>query len=58
MIIWIASCPKSGNTWIRSLLGAYLYSNDGIFNFNLLDPKKEKKIRKTFLKEMKELGYI
>ena len=36
MIIWIASYPKSGNTWVRSLLSAYLYSEDGNFNFSLL----------------------
>ena len=36
MIIWIASYPKSGNTWVRSLLSTYLHSNDGNFNFNLL----------------------
>ena len=36
MIIWIASYPKSGNTWIRALLCAYLFSKDGKFNFNLL----------------------
>ena len=36
MIIWIASYPKSGNTWVRSLLAAYLYTKDGNFNFELL----------------------
>ena len=36
MIIWIASYPKSGNTWIRSLLGSYFFTKDGIFNFNVL----------------------
>ena len=36
MIIWIASYPKSGNTWIRSLLASYLFSKNGSFNFNLL----------------------
>ena len=36
MIIWIASYPKSGNTWLRSLLSSYLYTNDGTFNFDLL----------------------
>ena len=36
MIIWIASYPKSGNTWVRSLLSSYLFSNEGIFNFDLL----------------------
>ena len=41
MIIWIASYPKSGNTWIRSLLCAYLFSKDGEFNFNLLENIKQ-----------------
>ena len=41
MIIWIASYPKSGNTWIRSLLCAYLFSKDGKFNFNLLKNIKQ-----------------
>ena len=36
MIIWIASYPKSGNTWIRSLLSSYLFSKNGDFNFDLL----------------------
>ena len=41
MIIWIASYPKSGNTWIRSLLCAYLFSKDGKFDFNLLKNIKQ-----------------
>ena len=36
MIIWIASYPKSGNTWLRSLLCSYFFSTNGTFNFNLL----------------------
>ena len=36
MIIWLASYPKSGNTLLRSMLTAYFYSKDGIFNFELL----------------------
>tara|TARA_E500000178_G_scaffold350386_1_gene409245 strand:- start:632 stop:1495 length:864 start_codon:yes stop_codon:yes gene_type:complete len=40
MIIWIASYPKSGNTWLRSIISALVYSDDGIFDFKLL-----KKIR-------------
>ena len=40
MIIWLASYPKSGNTWVRSFLSAYYYSSDGKFTFELL-----KKIR-------------
>ena len=33
MIIWLASYPKSGNTWLRSILSSLLYSKDGIFDF-------------------------
>ena len=36
MIIWLSSYPKSGNTWLRSLLASYYFSKDGDFNFNLL----------------------
>ncbi len=36
MIIWIASYPKSGNTYIRSFLSAYFFSNTGNFDFKLL----------------------
>ena len=36
MIFWIASYPKSGNTWLRALLSSYFYSQDGIFNQKLL----------------------
>ena len=32
MIIWIASYPKSGNTWLRSLVSSYYFSRDGSFN--------------------------
>ena len=36
MIFWIASYPKSGNTWLRSLLSSYYYSQDGFFDQELL----------------------
>ena len=36
MIFWIASYPKSGNTWLRALLSSYFYTEDGIFNQDLL----------------------
>ena len=36
MIIWLASYPKSGNTWLRALLSNYYFSKDGSFNFKLL----------------------
>ena len=31
MIIWLSSYPKNGNTWLRALISAYYYSNDGFF---------------------------
>ena len=36
MIIWLASYPKSGNTFLRSLLSSYYFSEDGNFTFDLL----------------------
>ena len=37
MIIWLASYPKSGNTWLRSLIASYFYQKDNDFNFDLLN---------------------
>ena len=36
MIFWIASYPKSGNTWLRTLLSTYYYSSDGVYDEKLL----------------------
>ena len=36
MIIWIASYPKSGNTWLRALIRTYFFSKDGTFDDSLL----------------------
>ena len=41
MFVWLASYPKSGNTMVRSLLAAYFFSNDGIFNFDLIKNIKQ-----------------
>ena len=37
MIVWIASYPKSGSTWVRAFLSTYLYSKDGSFNMDILE---------------------
>ena len=37
MIIWIASYPKSGNTWLRSFLTNYLNKCTSNYDFSLLD---------------------
>lgn len=34
MIIWLASYPKSGNTYVRAFLSAYYFSQNGQFDFN------------------------
>ena len=36
MIIWLASYPKSGNTWVRAFLASILYSEEGINDFSKL----------------------
>ena len=33
MIIWLASYPKSGNTWLRLFISSILFSSDGNANF-------------------------
>ena len=48
MIIWLASYPKSGNTWLRSIIASLLYTNDGVFNFNLIKRIRQFPSRKTF----------
>ncbi len=37
MIIWLASYPKSGNTFLRSLISAYFFTKDGNFQLDTLD---------------------
>ena len=41
MIIWLASYPKSGNTWVRSMIATLMYTYDGVFSFDLLDKIKQ-----------------
>ena len=46
MIIWLASYPKSGNTYVRAFLSAYYFSKDGQFEFSQISninqfPRKE-----------------
>ncbi|MDC3349554.1 sulfotransferase domain-containing protein [Candidatus Pelagibacter ubique] len=41
MFVWLASYPKSGNTLVRSLLAAYFFSKDGVYNFDLIKNIKQ-----------------
>ena len=36
MIIWIASYPKSGNTWVRSFISSLIFTNNGDADFNAM----------------------
>ena len=49
MIIWLASYPKSGNTFLRSLLSSYFFSKDNSFSFELLNHIKQYPHRDHFL---------
>ena len=48
MIIWLASYPKCGNTWVRTFITSLLYTKDGISNFDLLNKIDQYPIKKYF----------
>ena len=54
MIIWIASYPKSGNTWIRSFLTAYYFCDNGIFDINKLNYIQDYPNKQFIKDEVKE----
>ena len=56
MIIWLASYPKSGNTWIRSIISALLYSSDGVFNFKLLNKINQFPEKRYFRDSVKDFN--
>jgi hypothetical protein len=56
MIIWLTSYPKSGNTWVRSMVAALMYTNDGVFNFKLLKKIKQFPQDEHFKNFTNELG--
>ncbi len=61
MIIWLASYPKSGNTWVRSIISSLLYSDDGNFNFELMlkvSQFPEKKYFKNFVNDFGNFNEI
>ena len=41
MIVWLASYPKSGNTWVRSFIHSLLFSEDGNPNLDELHQIKQ-----------------
>jgi len=35
-IFWIASWPRSGNTWMRAIISSIFFTKSGKFDFSLL----------------------
>ncbi len=61
MIIWLASYPKSGNTWVRSMISALINSDNGVFDFQQLKSIQqfpEKKFFKDFVKDFNNFNEI
>ncbi len=57
MIIWIASYPKSGNTWIRSIISLLLFSKDGrMHNFDPLNSIDQYPTKKYFFNLVKDFN--
>ena len=54
MIIWMASYPKSGNTWIRSFLTTLLYSHTGENDFANLNKIRQFPAKSQFSKLLKD----
>ena len=48
MIVWLASYPKSGNTWIRSFLSSLLFTKDGTADLEVVKKIPQYPLRKYF----------
>ena len=48
MIIWLASYPKSGNTWVRSFLNSLLFTSDGDANLETIKNIYQFPVRSQF----------
>ena len=48
MIIWLASYPKSGNTWVRSFLSSLLYDENNEAKFSSILNIKQYPLRSDF----------
>ena len=57
MIIWLASYPKSGNTWIRAFISSLLFDEDGINDFSHLSKIRQfpnRDLFKNFVKNFQD----
>ena len=58
MFIWLASYPKSGNTWVRTFLSALLYSDNGEANLSIINNIKQFPVRDQFYNFVKDFQSI
>ena len=58
MIIWLTSYPKSGNTWVRSMIAALMYTDNGVFHFDLLKQIKQFPSQNYFKNFTNDFGNI
>ena len=58
MIIWLASYPKSGNTWVRSFLSSLLFDENNEANFNSILNIKQYPLRSHFKNLLNNLDDI
>ncbi len=56
MIIWLASYPKSGNTYVRAFLSAYYFSENGEFNFSQISKIDQFPHEKYFKEKIKNIS--
>ena len=56
MIFWLASYPKSGNTWIRSFISTYYLTNSDTFEFSYLKNIMQFPHERFFDKEIKDIN--
>jgi len=49
-IVWIASYPKSGNTWIRYLISNYFFNEEKKFESNIITNIKKFNVNKALVK--------
>ena len=58
MIIWLASYPKSGNTYVRAFLSAYYFSENGQFDFSQILNIEQFPHEKYFKQKVKGISEV
>jgi hypothetical protein len=58
MIVWLASYPKSGNTWVRGFIASLIYTKDGNSSFKNLSNISQYPLRSHFINLCKNLKDI